>query len=73
MFLLSTISFKVLIFFFRWFAIFIIYVSFCFCFFYIVQGNSAMPKFCPYGFLPPKPGSCVQCDCKPKPKGTYVN
>ena len=23
----------------------------------------------PYGFMQPKPGSCVQCECRPKPIG----
>ena len=42
MFVLYTIPFKVLMFFFTWFEVFRIYASSCFHFFHRMQGNSAM-------------------------------
>ena len=29
-------------------------------------------KLCPHGFLPPKNGSVIQCECKPKPDGVSM-
>ena len=29
-------------------------------------------KLCRHGFLPPKNGSVIQCECKPKPDGVSM-